>query len=345
MAVAGACAAALLCGPSVPVSADTAAGTAHLTPADATDLAADLAGALKDDMAGAYYDAGERKLVVNVLTPQAAERARQAGAEPRTVRYSSARLDAVRDGLTAGAVPGTARAVDPRLNRVVVTADDTVRGDDLRTLRERVGAQGGAAVLRQVPDRFSPYLMGGDEIRRGDGVGCSLGYNVTRNGLPYFLTAGHCARVMDRWYPARSGRMAGITVASTFPGDDHALVRYVARVDRPSRVNLYNGSSQAINRAADPIVGQPVRRSGFATGVREGRVTALDVSVTYRQGTVHGLIQTTACAEPGDSGGPLFWGDTGHGMTSGGRGDCTRGGETFHQPLTEALRDNGARLG
>jgi streptogrisin D len=58
------------------------------------------------------------------------------------------------------------------------------------------------------------------------------------------------------------------------------------------------------------------------------------------------LIQTTVCAEPGDSGGPLFT-DSGDavGLTSGGSGDCDNGGVTFFQPVTTALEAVGATIG
>ncbi|GAA2438564.1 S1 family peptidase [Streptomyces macrosporus] len=348
-AAAGAGTAAFLCATLVPASADPApsVGTtsAPLTAAAATELASSLAGDLKDDMAGAYYDADARKLVVNVLGEPAAEKVRKAGAEPRIVRHSLARLGTVQKDLTAKALPGTARAVDHRLNKVVVTADASVEGEALNDLEEQVAAHGDKAVLKRVKGEFAPLTAGGDAIWRGDSARCSLGFNVTRNGLAFFLTAGHCGELLDTWSTSRNGRYVGVTVASSFPGDDYSLVRYTARVDHPSRVNLYNGTTQAITRAADPIVGQRVWRSGSTTGVRSGQVVATDVSVTYPQGTVGGLIQTTVCAEPGDSGGPLFSGETAHGLTSGGSGNCRTGGVTFHQPVTEALRDHGVRLG
>ena len=42
--------------------------------------------------------------------------------------------------------------------------------------------------------------------------------------------------------------------------------------------------------------------------------------MNYPQGTVTGMIRTTVCAEPGDSGGALFAGNTALGLTSGGSG-------------------------
>jgi streptogrisin D len=55
--------------------------------------------------------------------------------------------------------------------------------------------------------------------------------------------------------------------------------------------------------------------------------------------------QADVCAEPGDSGGPLFSGGEVIGLTSGGGGDCASGGETFFQPVAEALSATGTRIG
>jgi streptogrisin D len=135
-------------------------------------------------------------------------------------------------------------------------------------------------------------------------------------------------------------------VDSQFPGNDFALVKYAGDTAHPSEVNLYNGSSQAITKAAEATVGMKVTRSGSTTQVHEGEVTGLDATVNYGSGqVVEGLIQTNVCAEPGDSGGSLFSGDAAVGLTSGGSGDCSSGGETFFQPVTEALSTFGAQIG
>jgi hypothetical protein len=46
----------------------------------------------------------------------------------------------------------------------------------------------------------------------------------------------------------------------------------------------------------------------------------------------------------GDGGGPLFSGTAALGITSGGSGNCTSGGTTFFQPVTEALSIHGAQV-
>ena len=61
-------------------------------------------------------------------------------------------------------------------------------------------------------------------------------------------------------------------------------------------------------------------------------------------GVVSGLIQTNVCAEPGDSGGPLYDGTKALGITSGGSGDCRSGGTTFYQPVREAANAYGVTV-
>jgi hypothetical protein len=87
-----------------------------------------------------------------------------------------------------------------------------------------------------------------------------------------------------------------------------------------------------------------VFRSGSTSGLHDGEVTGLNATVNYPEGTVTGLIETTVCAEPGDSGGPLFSEGIALGVTSGGTGDCTTGGTTFFQPVTKALTTLGVKL-
>jgi streptogrisin D len=112
-----------------------------------------------------------------------------------------------------------------------------------------------------------------------------------------------------------------------------------------SSVDLYNDGSQPITGAADAFVGEQVTRSGSTSHVHSGSVQATDATVNYAEGTVFGLIQTDVCAEGGDSGGALFDGTAAIGLTSGGSGDCTSGGQTFFQPVTAALSSCGATIG
>lgn len=337
------------------ITFQTANASEEIPPVQARTLSAGAAGKLaasldgqlgERDTAGAYYDVESRKLVVTVVDERAAETVRRAGGEARMVQHSLAELKSARGALKQRAtIPGTSWAVDPVTNKVVVTADSTVTGQSWKKLTGVVAKLGSKAEVKRTEGEFTPFLAGGDAILAG-GSRCSLGFNVVRNGQPHFLTAGHCGSAGSQWSGPQGGQPVGTMVDSQFPGNDFALVRYDRDVNRPSAVNLYNGTGQRITRAADATVGLRVTRSGSTTQVHDGVVTGLDATVNYGNGQiVEGLIQTTVCAEPGDSGGSLFAGDAAVGLTSGGSGDCTRGGVTFFQPVTEALAAYGARIG
>ncbi len=90
-------------------------------------VASTLGKDLGADVAGTYYDAKAKNLVVNVLDEAAAQTVESAGARARIVENSLAELDGARTTLKQDAtIPGTSWAVDPTANKVVVTADRTV---------------------------------------------------------------------------------------------------------------------------------------------------------------------------------------------------------------------------
>ncbi|MEU6376165.1 S1 family peptidase [Streptomyces sp. NPDC046909] len=321
------------------------AGPKVLSALAAGNLASTLDKELGTDAAGTYYDAKSKALVVNVLDEAAASVVEEAGARARVVENSLAELRSARTTLKDDAtIPGTSWATDPTTNKVVVTADRTVSDAEWATLTKVVDGLGGTAELQRTKGEFKPFIAGGDAIT-GSGGRCSLGFNVVKGGEPYFLTAGHCTESISTWSDS-SGTQIGTNEVSSFPDNDYGLVKYTAEVDHPSEVDLYNGSAQAITGAAEATVGMKVTRSGSTTQVHDGTVTGLDATVNYGNGDiVNGLIQTDVCAEPGDSGGSLFSGSSAIGLTSGGSGDCTSGGETFFQPVTEALSATGASIG
>jgi streptogrisin D len=331
---------------------DAAVAPRTLKAADASDLASRLAGLLGDAFAGSYYDAGEQQLVVNVVPGddnQVIVRAKKAGAEVREVDNSMSELRAGAGTLKSEAtIPGTSWAIDPRTNKLLVTADSTVTGADWDRLESTVASLGsGMATVKRSQGTFKTFVSGGDAVF-GGGARCSLGFNVTAgDGSPAFLTAGHCGVADAQWSDAQDAQPIATVDQAVFPGEgDFALVRYDdPATEAPSEVNL-GDQTLPIGRAAEATVGQQVFRMGSTTGLADGRVLGLDATVNYPEGTVTGLIQTDVCAEPGDSGGSLFTQDgLAIGLTSGGSGDCTVGGETFFQPVTTALEAVGATLG
>jgi streptogrisin D len=305
---------------------------------DAATIATTLADRLGSRTAGSYLDRKTGQLTVTVTDAAAARTVRDAGAVPRFVGRSGADLQQASAELRRSArIIGTAWAVDPAANQIVVSVDSSVTGARLAQVTAVVSRLGAAARLERVAGRFSMAISGGDAIY-GSSYRCSLGFNVRRGSTYFFLTAGHCTNLASTWYANSSHSVVlGTRTGTSFPGNDYGIVQYTGSVSHPGNVDLYNGSKQDITSAGNAYVGQTVRRSGSTTGVHSGRVTALNATVNYAQGTVYGLIKTTVCAEPGDSGGSLFAGSTALGLTSGGSGNCSSGGTTFFQPVTEPL--------
>ncbi|MFF4044232.1 S1 family peptidase [Streptomyces sp. NPDC001816] len=255
--------------------------------------------------------------------------------------FSATQLTKASDSVLKADIAGTAWAVDSKTNRVVVTVDSTVSQAEIAKIKRQAGGNAGALAIKHTSGKFNKLITGGDAIYGGS-YRCSLGFNVRSGSTYYFLTAGHCGEVASTWY-SNSGHTTtlGTNVGYSFPGNDFALVRYTnSSIAHPSAVG-----NQTISSAATPSVGTTVYRRGSTTGTHSGRVTALNATVNYGSGDiVRGLIQTTVCAEGGDSGGPLYAGSVAYGLTSGGSGNCTSGGTTFFQPVTEALSYYGVTL-
>ena len=247
---------------------------------------------------------------------------------------TAAELASVRAAVASTDVTGIAWYTDEATGKVVVTADSTVSTAELNMVRRAAGADADALTVERDPGVFKPLLSSGDAIY-GSGYRCSAGFNVRSGSQYYLITAGHCGNVAPAWYTNPSETtLIGPTVASSFPGNDYALVRY----DNTS-VSHPGGYT-----AGNAYVGQRVTRDGSTTGVHTGTVTALNVTIRYAEGSVGGMIQTTVCAEPGDSGGALYSGSVALGITSGGSGNCSSGGTTFFQPVTEVLSVYGVEI-
>ncbi|MFG3704666.1 S1 family peptidase [Micromonospora sp. NPDC047670] len=245
--------------------------------------------------------------------------------------------------LAAVRTAGTAWGLDPATGRMTLTVDDTVSARDVAALRATAARAG--ALLRREPGRLRILIAGGEAVYGGGGR-CSLGANVRSGTTAYFVTAGHCTVAASTWYAdGAQTTVLGARTATSFPGNDYGLVRYTSPIARPSAVYTHPGLL-TVYGAGNAYVGQAVCRSGATTGVRCGSVTGLNATVNYAQGTVSGLIRTNICAEPGDSGGPLYVAATGTilGILSGGSGNCTTGGTTYYQPITEILAAYGLTI-
>ncbi|MGK3201489.1 alpha-lytic protease prodomain-containing protein [Amycolatopsis sp. MEPSY49] len=278
--------------------------------------------------ADGYLDAAA-KPVVNVLDQAAADRVTAAGAQARLVKHSSAALAGAQHALQAlPAVAHTSIGLDPKTNQVVLTVADAAKGTD--ALLNAAASLGDRVRVERVAGEMHTAIYNGEAIT-GGGTRCSVGFNTNRGGQNYILDAGHCTRAVSQWN-------VGPSQGSSFPGNDYGLIRNTTG-SAPGAVTLWNGSTQRISSAGTATVGQRISKSGSTTHLTSGSVTRTNVTVNYAEGSVSQLIQTNALVNPGDSGGCLFAGSVGLGITSG-KGS----GTSFFQPVGEAMSAYGVSL-
>ncbi|MFG2796614.1 S1 family peptidase [Streptomyces pseudovenezuelae] len=307
----------------------------------------DLVSQLGSSRTAGTWIGADGKPVVAVTDEQAAAEVRKAGAKAKVVGHSMDELKSAAKTLrSAPRVAGTAWSMDYRTNEVVVQGDSTVSASDWAAMGKVAHGIGGFVRMERTEGSFTPRLNGAQPILSTGGR-CSAGFNVTNGQSDFILTAGHCGPAGSVWFADTGGtNQLGKTVSQSFPGNDFSLVQYAngKAGDGAGVVFIGNGKGVQITGAGDPSIGQRVFRSGSTSGLRDGQVTGVNSTVNYPEGTVTGLIETNVCAEPGDSGGPMFSEGIALGITSGGSGDCTQGGTTFFQPVTKALSELGMQL-
>lgn len=299
---------------------------------------------LGDDFAGTWLDPERDRLYVATTSDTsdtAGAAVRAAGGQVVDARYSLDQLEGWAADLGDGAEVAdgvTGWHVDVRDNTLVV---ETLAGSDARAgvddALAAAGVPSGAVTVTTTAERprVLDDVVGGNAYYINGASRCSVGFAVTDG----FITAGHCGSAGDS-----TSQPTGTFAGSSFPGDDYGYVQVGLGSTPVGAVNDWAGGQVAVAGAEPAPVGAQVCRSGSTTGWHCGTVEALDVSVSYAEGTVDGLIRTDVCAEPGDSGGSLLAGDQAQGVTSGGSGDCTSGGTTFFQPVGEILDAYGLTL-
>ncbi|WP_018685747.1 S1 family peptidase [Actinokineospora enzanensis] len=293
---------------------------------------------------GSWFDRGD--LVVGVTDATRADAVRATGARPAVVAHSARGLDdtkAAIDRQAAGHAPGavTGWYVDVPTNSVVLTVTRGATGADVRAFVDRAKATGPVRVAEttQAPRPLAGSIVGGNAYYINGSSRCSVGFSVEGG----FVTAGHCGTPGSSVTGADQSAM-GTFRGSTFPGNDYAWVATNSSWTPTPQVNGYGNGDVTVGGSTEAAVGASVCRSGSTSGWHCGTIQAKNSTVNYPQGTVTGLTQTNACAEPGDSGGSWVSGDQAQGVTSGGSGDCSSGGTTFFQPVNRILSTYGLSL-
>ncbi len=195
---------------------------------------------------------------------------------------------------------------------------------------------------------LAPWDIIGGQLLQFSTTRCSLAFNAhDTSGNRYVLTSGACA---SRGGTASGrGGPIGPVVGWSFPGNDYGIVRVTSTDARSTYyVDRYTaGPDVIVSRAGSPGTGR-VCMSGAVGGWRCGTVTGLNVTVALPNGVITGLIRTSICAMPGDTGGALVT-DPGTGIRVSALGilsGATTGGpcSSYFQPIGEVLTTYGVSL-
>ncbi|WP_040590145.1 S1 family peptidase [Sciscionella marina] len=320
-AAASAGAALLLAGFGTPASAAPAS-------VNSVDLANSVANELGAASGGHYLDAGG-KAVVGVVNKADEAKVRAAGAVPTLVKHTMAQLTAAKTSFDR--LPGVTQAgwgIDPVRNQVVVHLYDATPAAAKQALQAKARSLGDKARVEHERGAMSLFIQGGDEISNGNSL-CSNGFNVTKDGKDYLLSAGHCAVL-----GGNGDWNGGKVVNADFPTKDSMLVENNTG-SAPSEIN----DGTKITSITDPTVGENMKRAGRTSGVTSGSVTELDYTFVAEGYTVYHEFCTNAHSAGGDSGGPAYDGGKGLGTLTGGDSSTS----CFY-PATLSTKDYGVSL-
>ncbi|MFE9643227.1 carbohydrate-binding protein [Streptomyces sp. NPDC006365] len=325
------------------------AKTRLVNEAEAGTRAGRLQNALGERFAGAWLH-GATSADLTVATTDVADIPviEAGGAHAAVAKTGLDELGAAKEKLeaTAARIKGLdtpVRYVDVRANRVTVQATSRSAGNALIAAsgvdRKLVGVKVSADRPRALYD-----VRGGDAFHNIEAeTRCSVGFSVTMDEQQGFATAGHCGRQGDSTAGYNSVAQ-GTFGAATFPGGDMAWVGVNDDWTATPNVKAAGGSTIEVTGSVQALVGAAVCRAGSTSGWHCGRIEQHDTSVSYDEGTVDGVTETTVCAESGDSGGSVVAGTQAQGVLSGGSGDCTSGGTTYYQPINPLLETYGLVL-
>lgn len=208
---------------------------------------------------------------------------------------------------------------------ITVVLDDAVPGsmvDDLRLIAARSLADAtdvgildyiGVSVARSITpvvggDESSSEHLGGEALST-----CTSGFGTkTSSGVRGIATAGHCGN-------SQSDDGFALTFKDDYEGTHGDFQWHTA--PKPERDDFYSGNSSSteVNRrdvssVGSPVVGQSLCRNGKTSHKDCQEVRKLNVC----SGSVCNLVEMGAhLSAGGDSGGPVFWGNTAYGIHKG----------------------------
>lgn len=167
----------------------------------------------------------------------------------------------------------------------------------------------------------TPYRAG-IQIYRADSAYCTGGFMATKTtGTNYWLTAGHCGPVGTAFFHDQN--QVGLVAIRSYvsgtntdaegigmPGTQHNWI-YVLSSDMARPVTSRQGHNV-------DVVGQAVCQSGYTTGFWCGSIFNVNGDIQDNNGVIlHHMRYASFLDGPGDSGGPVFYGNQAMGLIEG----------------------------
>ncbi|MET7549700.1 S1 family peptidase [Streptomyces sp. NPDC005500] len=169
-----------------------------------------------------------------------------------------------------------------------------------------------AAVYSRQSD-LSPFYGGGRYKNVRTGAGCTTGFAIKDvNGIPGFLTAGHCGDSVKKDLLETGGGLPLGVFESALPKRDLAVIHSSSTSRVFSGLPSSDSSLPVVNTFSN-YSGNYVCTSGAFSGEHCGvKLDLIDITVSLDNGQnvfpeIRGIATNGGCAvAPGDSGGPVY---------------------------------------
>nr|WP_042185058.1 S1 family peptidase [Kibdelosporangium sp. MJ126-NF4]CEL16482.1 Streptogrisin-C precursor (Serine protease C) (SGPC) [Kibdelosporangium sp. MJ126-NF4]CTQ90434.1 Streptogrisin-C precursor (EC 3.4.21.-) (Serine protease C) (SGPC) [Kibdelosporangium sp. MJ126-NF4] len=191
--------------------------------------------------------------------------------------------------------------------------------------------------------RVPAPLGGGSPLETGSSYRCTAGFAAVGGSTGYLIASTACGRPGDTVRSA--GRVVGVVSGAPTPPTGAIVIRVTNTVDWRLVGSIPPVDSRVtVTGSVEAPVGASVCKYGATSGWRCGVIQGKNQTVTFPEGSLHGLTRTNVCAEPGDTGGPFVSGTQAQGVLVGATGNCTSGGTSYFLPVNRVLATYGLTI-
>lgn len=226
---------------------------------------------------------------------------------------------------TISGVDGFSVGIDPDADEVRVVLF-TPESDVANAIALDLGANVKVDVAAgEAPTSFNAH--GGSPLTKpGEGPFCTAGFTVSVDGRQGMVTAGHCfgnSAATDLTLQVNDVRFQGHS--KSLDKNDYGLMTTIDPSTAAQAVPSIKSSELTgdevffgVLNTVEPKVGDEICKEGITTGTTCGTITLIETRAVFREQRdtngnliipsyeVEGLFMSTACMEPGDSGGPVY---------------------------------------